>query len=1268
MATAPQIGDWSDVISWPLIGLHAILTPDRKILSFGTDGAGNQGGFIYDVWDPVTGQHTVLPNFTPTDIFCAMQVIVPETGEILISGGDARPDGHVNEGVHDVNTFDYTTNLLTVSPDGPMNFDRWYPSAVTLGNGQIVLLGGRDHHGDYVGYSELYTPGVGWQVMPDSYIPEYSMGSLYPRTWVNSSGDIICVTPGFERIYAMDPSSLGATTVVGWMPPNQTFSAWMPTIMFAEDKVLLISNEGQAFVMDISGTPTFTAVTPPPGLEGLTMDRAWGNLTLLADGSVLLNGGSGVVNENTDVHYAAATWNPSTNVWSSVDSELVPRLYHSVSILLPDATVLSMGGGAPGPANHLDGQIYKPAYLFNADGSLADRPVITQSPQATLHAGDTFSVSVTSGQAISSLSLVAFGSVTHSTNFPARQFSLDFTQQPDGTYTVHLPDNINSLTPGYWMLFAIDSDGTPSVAATIQVATEGVDYTSELAPIDYGIDFETKGSAFYDVWNGHHSLTPDAVNEAAAVMSAERVDLHQSFTIAFDLYFGDDNAGGDGISFVLHNDPLAECCSIGGGGVIDISLANGLGFDFDTFQNAGDPAADHANFFDAANFQTKPVIGSVATLANLENAQWHAVQVQWNGTNTLSFTLDGVQIGTWTGNIATFLGQSDSAYFGIIGATSGVASNEQMLRFTSIDATLEDGTVVDVTHTPGPDTVDDSFAVVNGVLVPASGGVLDNDGAPVPGQYTAHLVVDAGHGNVTLNPDGSFTYIATGGYTGADFFYYRAYNGSAAGEVARVDLNVSAGAGNLPPTGAPTAVLTAGTEDTAYTVAAASLLQGFSDPNGDPLAVGALSASNGSVVNNGNGTYTITPTANFNGTVTLTYTVTDGHGGNLTGQTRAYTLAAVNDTPVITSNGGGTTAAVSIAENTALATTVTSADPDAGQARTYTIVGGTDRDRFAISAATGALTFVSGPDFEAPADANGDNIYDVVVQVADSAGAIDTQGLTITVTNVNGIAPPASDAATITGTSEDDILAGLAGNNTLQGLGGNDSLTGNGGDDTLNGDTGNDVLSGGAGADRLTGGDGIDTLNGGADNDIFNAGAGADSVNTGAANDNLRDSIRFSYAADFGDKVVNFDATGTSSQVDRVQFSLALNTALDDGREDDNFIFATGNGASGTVSAAVNQTTSGVEALLLTGANGEGVTTANLTSASAVAAAFNAEFVITASNGEDALLVVNDTNANSFAVWQWIQAGGGETSAAELTLVGLFTANGTVTSVNFDFV
>ena len=92
------------------------------------------------------------------------------------------------------------------------------------------------------------------------------------------------------------------------------------------------------------------------------------------------------------------------------------------------------------------------------------------------------------------------------------------------------------------------------------------------------------------------------------------------------------------------------------------------------------------------------------------------------------------------------------------------------------------------------------------------------------------------------------------------------------------------------------------------------------------------------------------------------------------------------------------------------------------------------------------------------------------------------------------------------------------------------------------------------------------------------------------------------------------------------------------------------------------------EALRLTGVNDEGVTSATLGSAAAVATAFNKEFAITAANGEDALLLVNDTNGNSFSAWQWIQARGGETSGSELTLIGTFVSNATVGTASFDFI
>ena len=79
-------------------------------------------------------------------------------------------------------------------------------------------------------------------------------------------------------------------------------------------------------------------------------------------------------------------------------------------------------------------------------------------------------------------------------------------------------------------------------------------------------------------------------------------------------------------------------------------------------------------------------------------------------------------------------------------------------------------------------------------------------------------------------------------------------------------------------------------------------------------------------------------------------------------------------------------------------------DPNAGQALTYSIIGGADAAGFAIDATTGALSFVAAPDFEAPTDADGDNVYDVTVQVSDGT-LTDSQAIAVTVSDVDEIAP-----------------------------------------------------------------------------------------------------------------------------------------------------------------------------------------------------------------------------------------------------------------------
>jgi hypothetical protein len=180
-----------------------------------------------------------------------------------------------------------------------------------------------------------------------------------------------------------------------------------------------------------------------------------------------------------------------------------------------------------------------------------------------------------------------------------------------------------------------------------------------------------------------------------------------------------------------------------------------------------------------------------------------------------------------------------------------------------------------------------------------------------------------------------------------------------------------------------------------------------------------------------------------------------------------YIRIETNHAPTITSEGGGGTAAVSVPENSTAATTVTANDPDAGQTLSYSIIGGADSAFFEIDAA-GALAFLSGPDFESPADAGANNVYDVIVRVSDGHGGIDTQAIAVTVTNVGGLTIPESNGgASLFGTGEEDLILGGNAKDCLYGDLGNDTLYGGNGADNLNGGAGNNMLSGGNGFDTF---------------------------------------------------------------------------------------------------------------------------------------------------------------------------------------------------------
>ncbi|OWV27859.1 Ig-like domain-containing protein, partial [Halomonas campaniensis] len=134
--------------------------------------------------------------------------------------------------------------------------------------------------------------------------------------------------------------------------------------------------------------------------------------------------------------------------------------------------------------------------------------------------------------------------------------------------------------------------------------------------------------------------------------------------------------------------------------------------------------------------------------------------------------------------------------------------------------------------------------------------------------------------------------------------------------------------------------------------------------------------------------------SNSDNTYTVEVTASDGQGGSAP-LTLEVTVTDVNEAPMLT---GATK--VSVAENTAgTLYTATASDPE-NDALTYTL-SGTDAALFNLDANSGALSFKSAPDFEAPADAGGNNVYDVILTASDGSLSSAPQALSITVTDVN---------------------------------------------------------------------------------------------------------------------------------------------------------------------------------------------------------------------------------------------------------------------------
>jgi PKD repeat protein len=201
----------------------------------------------------------------------------------------------------------------------------------------------------------------------------------------------------------------------------------------------------------------------------MSQPRIQMSATMLPNGKVLAVGGSTNNEDELTASLNADLYDPNTNTFSSAGGNLFPRLYHSASLLLPDATVLLIGGNPQRGTYERRLESYSPAYLFDATGMPAIRPTINGVTPDPLGYGATFQVQTLDAAQIASVVLVRPGAATHAFDMEQRLVGLSYTVG-SGVLNVTAPPNGNIAPPGYYMLFVLNTAGVPSVARFVKLA------------------------------------------------------------------------------------------------------------------------------------------------------------------------------------------------------------------------------------------------------------------------------------------------------------------------------------------------------------------------------------------------------------------------------------------------------------------------------------------------------------------------------------------------------------------------------------------------------------------------------------------------------------------------------------------------------------------------------------------------------------------------------------------------------------------------------
>lgn len=536
-----QDGEWGDPIPFGIVPVAVANLPDGRLITWSSQFRNTfveiGDGMTYtEIFDPTLngglgGALGETVTQTDHDMFCPGINNLAD-GRILSAGGSTSERTSI---------YDPITGIWSRASD--MNIPRGYQGNTTLSNGAVFTVGGSwsGGAGNNGGKAaELWTPESGWINLPNitgdaiytaSDLTKEAQGDYrvdnHVWLWPAPNGKLFHAGPS-EMMHWIDPEATDANGIPtgeilnAGFRDGDTYSMKGTTVMFDTGKILKVGGaesygassttttpaKNNSFVIDINVDYGETPNVISAG--SLAFSRTMHNSTVLPNGQVLVTGGlgRGAVFTDVDARYEAELYTPSSSggpgTWQTVAALEEARTYHSVSILMTDGRVFVGGGGLCDGTldcvNHFSAEIYSPPYLFETNGDLATRPSITNITGYSLGNGPYNNnplvdygntLEVTTDINVESFSLVRFSAATHSTNNEQRRIPLATTLGT--THNLTIPDR-NLLPPGYYMLFALDSNGTPSVSRTLRIGTaEPLQVTNTNLVVDMKFD-ETSGA------------------------------------------------------------------------------------------------------------------------------------------------------------------------------------------------------------------------------------------------------------------------------------------------------------------------------------------------------------------------------------------------------------------------------------------------------------------------------------------------------------------------------------------------------------------------------------------------------------------------------------------------------------------------------------------------------------------------------------------------------------------------------------------------------